>query len=103
MYSFYRYAVCVGGYFGTIYTHLEVYSFQSNIWTAYGSGQTGLNDKLLRVGQFVYEGKLYFLGGDYMPTETTNIYLFNPENVTATLVGALRQPMSGAVTILFNV
>ena len=88
---------------GNIYSHLDVYSFQANTWTAYGSVQTGLNDRLYRVAQFSYEEKLYFLGGDYFTSKTNNIYLFNPENVTVTLVDTLSLSMIYAVTILFNV
>lgn len=100
---FSRVIVSVGGRYVDIYSHIEVYSFQSNKWTGYESEQTGLNNRLMRVCQFTHEENLYFLGGNYITSVSQNIYLFNPGNVTVTLVGALRQPMICDVTIFFNV
>lgn len=81
---------------------MEVYSFQSNTWTAYGSAHTGLNGMLTWVTQFAFEGKRYFVGGDCQTHLYDSIYLFNPENVTISQVGALSQPMRDPVVILFN-
>lgn len=98
-----RIAICVGGRVGNNFAPMEVYSFQSNMWTPFEPAHTGLHGMLTWVTQFTFEGKHYFVGGDCQTHFSARIYLFNPENVTISQVGVLSQPMQDPVVILFNI
>lgn len=98
----YRQLVCVGGH--KITNKLEIYSFELDMWSSYATAQVGLMPSRL-VGLITVNKSLYLVSGlDLLSSSfIRDIYVFNANNRTVSLIGSLTNSPFRNVLILFNV
>ena len=94
--------MCVGGH--ELTNKMEIYSFEFDMWTSYTTAQVGFIPSR-SVGLITVHKSLYLVGRlDLLSSSfVRDIYMFNTDNRTVSLIGSLVNSPFRNVLILFNV